>query len=66
MPETDLTHEIQAARVFEFAVQSATRIRLRIGRLHLRTWKSLVMLLPRGYRDSDAVYYRVQDREFDR
>src|SRR4051794_12227369 len=42
--------------VFEFDVQSPRHVRLRIGRVHLRTWRSRFMLLPKGYRAPELVY----------
>ncbi|PWN03038.1 hypothetical protein DJ010_11765 [Nocardioides silvaticus] len=42
--------------MFEFAIQSPLRIRLRVGRWHLRTWRYPVMRLPRGYREPEEIY----------
>ncbi|HCB04368.1 MAG TPA: hypothetical protein PLZ93_12650 [Nocardioides sp.] len=47
--------------MFEIEIQSPTRIRLRVGRLHFRTWKSRLMVLPRGYRCADIVYSVMED-----
>ena len=43
-------------QVFEIAIQTPLRVRLRIGRWHFRTWRSWVTKLPRGYREPEMVY----------
>lgn len=42
--------------MFEFEVQSPTDVRLRVGRLHLRTWPPPIMLLPKRYRSPVPIY----------
>jgi hypothetical protein len=42
--------------VFEFEVQDARHIRLRVGRWQFRTWRSRVMRLPNGYRPAEVCY----------
>jgi hypothetical protein len=51
--------------MFEFAVQTPRHVRLRIGRLHLRTWRRHFMLLPKRYRDPEDVYAVEWDDEED-
>ena len=47
----------------EFEIQSPLRWRLRLGRVQLRTWRSRVIILPRGYREPTLVYEVVRWNE---
>jgi hypothetical protein len=42
--------------MFELEIDSPTRMRLRLGRWHLRTWRTPFMLLPKGYRSPEPVF----------
>jgi len=42
--------------MFEFQFDPPMRMRLRLGRWHVRTWRSRFMLLPMGYRSPELVF----------
>lgn len=51
--------------MFEFEVLSPMHIRLRVGRWHFRTWRSVFMRLPKSYTGPETVYEVVLRTEDD-
>ncbi|MEU9742615.1 hypothetical protein AB0E12_25870 [Micromonospora chersina] len=42
--------------MFAIEIHGVRHVRMRVGRWHLRTWRSLVMILPKGYRSPELAF----------